>query len=334
MRTRRFLRVLAGLATAAAVHSALAPALAVAGEDAAMWANKGAQAFKVNSFYDAAVAFERAAQLDPGQPKNLRYAGRAWQQVGHWKKALALLELYVKIEPSAEHRASIGEYLEPLRAATARQRAEALQRALVQYPQARLEADAAAAWEEVADEAGYKAAADLWEVARVRAASDVERQTAEVGVRRAQARWQALRDTREAESRRRVAGKPGDVQASNTGSRPVAATSEGGMDMRTPLLVAGGVLAAGGLAAAGIGFFGARDVDQTAAQGGYAHAYSTYVADRDRNVTLQYLGWAAVGVGAGLGIWALLSEPKRGPTATVVPGAGAASAGLSVVGFF
>ncbi len=151
------------------------------GEDAQHFAEKGAEAFKAAQYWEAAVAFEKAAQLEPGNPKNLRYAGRAWQEVGHLRKALVLLEAYLKIEPDAALKASAEEKIAPLRNLTPQQHVDALTAALVKYPQARMESEAAKAYEELGDEAAFKKAAELWEVAKVRASSDSERMVAENG---------------------------------------------------------------------------------------------------------------------------------------------------------
>lgn len=336
------------LAIAGAVGTATAPSAAIAADDAKSWAKAGADAFNKNQFYEAAVAFEKAAQLDPGNPKNLRYAGRAWQQLGHWKRALVLLEMYLKIEPNPEHRASIGEFLEPLRKATPRDIAAALNSALIAYPQARLESEAAKAYEEVGDEPALKRAAELWEVSRVRAASDLDKQAAEAGLQRVTQRQldlKAKRDREDEERKRKEAearARDAEAKAKETENRAKEQKAkEAAIQDKAPaapagaapgqpiaLYTAGGVLVAGGVVLGVMGYTGASSLNANAAKdfkgnyGGYRDAKST-------QDTIAYSGWSIAAVGVGVTAWAFLShssEPKR---AVLVPTLSADGLGMA-----
>ncbi len=298
------------------VMACACPVLAwAAGDDARQFAEKGAEAYKAAQYWEAAVAFEKAAQLDPSDPKNLRYAGRAWQQVGHLRKALVLLEAYLKIEPDAALKASAEEKIAPLRTLTPQQHVEALSAALVKYPQARLESEAAKAHEEIGDEASFKKAAELWEVAKVRAASDAERLVAENGSARVAQRLfdlRAKREKEEADRRQKEAdakanaGKTGDGKGQPGTAKPADAASP----MTTMLYGAGGALVAGGVALVLVGRNTATTVDADAKAGKYASDPDKYTADRDSADSIAYAGWGVAAAGAGVLLWAVLAPPK------------------------
>ncbi|MBM4344724.1 MAG: hypothetical protein FJ100_15265 [Deltaproteobacteria bacterium] len=300
------------------------PGLAWAGADEArQFAEKGAEAFKAAQYWEAAVAFEKAAQLDPSDPKNLRYAGRAWQEVGHLRKALVLLEAYLKIEPDAALKASAEGKIAPLRNLTPLQHVEALSAALVKYPQARLEPEAAKAHEEIGDEASFKKAAELWEVAKVRAASDAERLVAENGSARVAQRLfdlRAKREKDEADRNQKQAdaksgsgkGNPQDGKATPGTAEP----SEVSTPMTTLLYGAGGALVLGGAALVLVGRNTADNVDTDAKAGKYATNPGKYTTDRDSADITAYAGWGVAAAGAGMLLWAvLLPTPAKAPTA-------------------
>ncbi|MSP91267.1 MAG: tetratricopeptide repeat protein [Myxococcales bacterium] len=157
---------------------------ALAAEDATTFAQRGATAFKAGQYLDAARNFERAWQLDPADNKNLRYAGRAWQEVGHWHKARLLLERYVEVEKDAALRQSVIEKLGPLHSATPVEIAEALAKATGLYPQGKLEPEAAQALEDLGDERSLRRAASLWEVAKLAATTEADRTQAVAAGRR------------------------------------------------------------------------------------------------------------------------------------------------------
>lgn len=338
----RTLTAWALLAQSAAALSVPAVAFAAA-EDPKAWAKKGAEAFNKGDFLGAARAFEKAAQLDPSDPKNLRYAGRAWQQVGHWKRALVLLEMYLKIEPNPEHRASIMEFVEPLRKATPRQVAEALDAALARFPQGRLEGEAAQLWEDLDDEAAVQHASELWELARVRAASDADRQAAEAGARRATQRLAALKAQRlAAQQPKNDPVKPDPVALPQTPTPvvpdkqppPQPSVATGSSTLRTTLLVSGGVLVLGGAVLGTLGYLGAQDVNDRANKGEYKSNPDGYFTDKGAKDNLAYAGWSALAVGVGLGVWGALTSDGTPARVTVLPQLGPHGAGLALASPF
>ena len=308
------------LALVAPIAAPAQVALAAAADDAAASAQKGAESFKNNQFYEAAVQFERAAQLDPADPRNLRYAGRAWQELGHWKRALVLLEAYLRIETNAEHKASILEKIELLRRATPRQIADALTAALAKYPHARLEAEAARAWEEEGKEDSLNKAAELWEVARVRAMSDAERASAEAGIQRVAQRKLDLRAAQEREQavakreqQERERAEQEKALRDQKGKLPQADghASGGPGTMQVVLYTAGGVALVSGLSLALAGYLGAVDVNDRATNGEYKQGpYSKYTEDLQAQDNLAYAGWGLAALGAGAVGWAWLSTPN------------------------
>ncbi len=331
------------LAQSAAVLVAPATAFAAA-EDPKAWAKKGAEAFNKGDFLGAARAFEKAAQLDPSDPKNLRYAGRAWQQVGHWKRALVLLEMYLKIETNPEHRASIMEFVEPLRRATPRQVAEALDAALARFPQGRLEGEAAQLWEDLDDEAAVQHASELWELARVRAATDGDRQAAEAGARRASQRVAALKAQRLAAQQPKDPVKPDGVglpqnptpvvQDKQPPVLPPPVANNGSSTLRTTLLISGGVLVIGGAVLGTLGYLGAQDVNDRANKGEYKSNPDAYFTDKGAKDNLAYAGWSALAVGVGLGVWGALTSDGTPARVTLVPQLGPGTAGLALASPF
>lgn len=128
---------------------------------------KGADLFKKGQFLDAAQAFEKAYALDAKDFRVLRYAGRAWQEVGFYDRALKLLTRYLEIETDAELAQSAKANVAKLKATTPAERAAALDQATRKYPQARLEDEAAKAYETLGDVKSLERAIELWEVVRV-----------------------------------------------------------------------------------------------------------------------------------------------------------------------
>ncbi|MBI5608994.1 MAG: hypothetical protein HY902_08940 [Deltaproteobacteria bacterium] len=150
-------------------------ALASAADESKAAAAKGAGLFKKADYFGAAQAFEKAFALDARDFRVLRYAGRAWQEVGHWDRALTLLERYQSLETDPELKASVQANIDLLRKATPREKAERLEKAIQAYPQARLEEDAAAALEALDDAPAYRRALQLYEVARVAATTAADK---------------------------------------------------------------------------------------------------------------------------------------------------------------
>lgn len=130
-------------------------------------ARQAAGEFKATRFLRAARAFEKAYRLNPIDPRNLRYSGRAWQEVGHWERALNLLKRYAQLETNATYRLSIQPRIRTLQKKTARQRAERLAIATVKYPQGQLEIEAAQSLERLGERTDLKRALKLYETARL-----------------------------------------------------------------------------------------------------------------------------------------------------------------------
>ena len=138
-------------------------------------ARAGAGHFKAKRFLDAARAFEQAYRANPVDPRNLRYAGRAWQEVGALSRALSLLERYALVEKNPKYKASIQARVDALRKLTPRQRAESLAKATVNYPQGKLEIDAARALARLGEKSDLERALKLYETARIWAIDAVTR---------------------------------------------------------------------------------------------------------------------------------------------------------------
>lgn len=170
-------RAIAWACALATVSSSLAPAVALAAavDDAKALNAKGAGLFKKGEYFDAAVAFEKAYALDARDFRVLRYAGRAWQEIGHWERALTLLERYYALETEEDLKTSVLANLEKLRKATPAERAEALEKGAARYPQARLEEEAARALEGLGTAAALRRAGQMLEIARLGAATQPEK---------------------------------------------------------------------------------------------------------------------------------------------------------------
>jgi tetratricopeptide (TPR) repeat protein len=298
---------------------ALLPTVALAGpaEDALATARRGAEHFKVQHFYEAAVEFEKAYALDPQDLKNLRYAGRAWQEVGYWDRALVLLERYYGEEKDAALKESILEKLEPLRKASPREKAEALDTATKKFPQAHLEDEAAKAFEGLGDEASLRRAVTLLELARLGAATDGAKDRLDGDLRR-------VRDKLEAVGRAPVAPKvepkvePKIEPRIEPKVEPTLRKVEPrqGSVLRTVMFATGGVLVAGGGVVTWLGRSEGNDANQRAADRKYA-TYESYTADKDKADGHWTLGVAALGVGAALVVAGLLL-PSDSPGTTAL----------------
>ncbi len=315
----------------------LLPAVALAGaEEAQVNARKGAEYFKANAFYEAALEFEKAYGQDPQDLKNLRYAGRAWQEVGYWERALVLLERYYSLETDAKLKESVLEKLEPLRKATPRDKAEALDTATRKFAQAHLEPEAAKAFESLGDEASLRRAVTHLELARL-SANEGEKQRLDVDIRR-------VRDKIEAAGRAVVAPKvEAKVEAKvepklepKVQPKLPPAPSNG---LRIALFVAGGVLVAAGGAAALVGANQGSDANQKYNDLGMPPGAErdAYLADKSSADTLWYAGIGALGVGAAMAVTGLLigpGEAARSEAVQLMPLLSAEHAGLVLAGHF
>lgn len=308
-------------------------------------AQEGAEHFKAGRFLQAARAFEVAFQHDPTNARIVRYAGRAWQEVGHWDRARRLLERYLVLETDPELKASIAGRLEKLQAASPRAVAEALQQATARFPLGRLERDAGVAWERLGDAASLRKALTLYETARL-AATGAERVQIDAAVGRVQGRLIALEASP-------VTGPQPGVQPHNGVTPPVGHTpqpppkrepqSDG---LGAALWVIGGVLTLGGVGTAAWGYKQATDANAAwkddaqlpAAQKHYK-SFSAYTDDKEGGDTLNLVGAGVAGVGGAVLVWALVRSLTSGPeTASrgwqVAPVAGRDGLGLRVGGTF
>ena len=307
-----------GLVVLAVSASSLAPATGFAGpadESKALNA-KGAALFKKGDYLEAALAFERAYALDARDFRVLRYAGRAWQEIGHWERALSLLERYYGLESEADLKASLLPNLEKLRKTTARQRAEALEQAATRYPQARLEEEAARALQGLGDSVALKRALQLFEVARLGAASPAEKDRLDGEIARTREAAQRA-EAREAAALQ--ASKAAKVSAvlPKSSAPPVSAGPSG---LQWALWGGGGALALGGAA---LWLVGRNQTFEAADR--LAVLPKTAAADRDeargqydQGSTLYFVGIGLTAVGAGAALAGFLLGPSN-PKVAVAP---------------
>lgn len=298
----------------------LLPSLALAGpvEDAQEHAGKGLELFKKEQFYDAALAFEEAVKLDPTDARNLFYCGRAWQQVGFWTRAKTLLERYLVLEKDEALRTKIMPKLTELRNATPVQIAAALGEATQKYPQARLEAEAAQAYEKLGDEASLRKAAEFWELARTAAANAEDRTLFTTNSRRVQARLLEIEQKKavdpkvEVKTEAKVEAKAEPKVEAKSEAKPAAAVGGGGGKI---LLIGGGVLLVGGAVLAVLG----ASKGQTANDGAATHAfadYTAYQAEKKSADNMNFIGLGVAGLGAALAITGGVMTMLQGAPAT------------------
>lgn len=299
---------------------AVTPAFAGPFEESKALNIKGAALFKKGEYFEAAQAFERAYALDARDFRVLRYAGRAWQEIGHWDRALTLLERYSALETEAELKASLLPNLEKLRKTTARERAEALATAATRYPQARLEEEAARALAALGDAASLKRAVQLLEVARLGAATPAEKDRLDTEIN--QARDAAQRaEAREAEARQAAAkGAAADLAK----TAPAPDQGSGPTKLQWALWGGGGAVAVGGAALWLVGrgqTIEAADrlaVLPASAAAERKEARGTY----DSGSTLYFAGIGLVAVGAGAALAGLFVGPGKGKVAVAPTGNG------------
>jgi len=192
------------LAMCAAALVAASPALAQAPaanpqetpqEKSMRFAKEGAGHFKAKQYLKAARLFQEAYRISPTNPVMLRYAGRGWQEVGHWERARQLLEHYYRIEKNPNNKATILKHLAVLRGATPLVIAERLRFATQTYPGQGLERDAGFAFEKLGElrckqgkgAEGVKALTEskqFFEVARLAVKTPAERTELNTAVQR------------------------------------------------------------------------------------------------------------------------------------------------------
>lgn len=300
------------LATVSAAQLGPSTALAGPAEESKALNNKGAGLFKKGEYFEAALAFEKAYALDARDFRVLRYAGRAWQEIGHWDRALTLLERYFSLESEADLKASLLPNLEKLRKTTPRERAEALASAATRYPQARLEEEAARALQALGDAASLKRAVQLFEVARLGAGNPAEKDRLDKDI--AQAR-EALQQAEVREAAALKASKPVKPPVELPKAPPPR--SAGPTGLQWALWGGGGAVALGGAA---LWLVGRKQTFEATDR--LAALPKTAVAERDearsdydKGSTLYFAGIGLAAVGAGAAVAGFLLGPSNAKVA-------------------
>ncbi len=286
------------------------PAQAQKSDEAVDYAQEGAGHFKGGRYLKAARAFEKAVRLDPSDRTFLRYAGRAWQEVGHIERARRLLQLYMTLESDEKFKTSIAPKVKILEAATPRLIAEELLKATRRYPMGRLEGDAAGAFVRLDDEKSLKLALTLNETARLTAPTDKKRDEVEVAMKKIRARLNVLKTAD------KTRPKPDDRSVGPVKSKPKAPQSD---TLGTVLYIAGGVLLLGGGGVAGLGYMtssGANDewTKDQKLEPGQRHfkSHSDYKDEKTSGDNLNLIGAGVAGVGGAALIWAIIRSATSG----------------------
>ncbi|MCO4763627.1 MAG: hypothetical protein KC502_19100 [Myxococcales bacterium] len=311
----------AALAVVAVAGVVATPSAASAdpASDSLAQAKVGAVHFRAKRFLDAARAFEQAYRLNPVDARNLRYAGRAWQEVGHWERALNLLQRYAQLEKKPDLRLSIQPRIAQLKAATARQKAEQLAIASVKYPQGKLEIEAARALERLGTRPDYERAIKLYETARLWATSPAKQAQVEAALDRLRGKLLA-------------ADKPAPTPVAKPVTKPVTPANPPPIkpapvvpvppvkpdpkedSLGTILYIVGGVALVGGAGVGALGYLNGKEAtdayvaDETLPkdQSTYKGDYDAYKTDVDSAKVLNLLGGVAAGVGAAVLVWAIV----------------------------
>ena len=238
----------------AVATTVVAPSAAFADDPAAKaleLASSGAVHFKAGRFPEAARDFEAAYRTNPVDPKNLRYAGRAWEQVGVWDRAISLFERYLQVETSPELRQSIVPRLDKLKSTTPQERAEALAMATIKYPQARLEGEAAQAFERLGDKASLERAIKLYETSRLWAETPAEKSRVDDDINRVRQRITALEKGGDPQQNNQQQNQQNQQNQQPDPKKPVPAQSD---TLGTALYIAGGVAIVAGAGLVGVGY--------------------------------------------------------------------------------
>jgi tetratricopeptide (TPR) repeat protein len=287
-------------------------ALASPGNESKAAAQHGAEQFAKKDYLAAAHSFERAYALDAKDFRVLRYAGRAWQEVGFYDRALTLLERYVGLETDAKAKETIAPNLEKLRRATAQDKADALAAAATKYPQARLEDEAAKAYEALGDLDSIKKAVQLWEVARLSATAEADKQAIDKTIQRLRDRVVVMQDAAKAQTAAKAqsAAKADAEQQATQAS--VAKQASGGGGASTAQWIA---WSAGGLAIAGGATMWLTGAGKTTT----AHdefkagttSYAQYKAALGNANTLYFTGIGLTALGVGVAAAGFVLGPAR-----------------------
>lgn len=276
-----------------------APQVAVAGpvDEAKALAVKGAAEFAKAEYFSAASKFEHAYALNPREFRVLRYAGRAWQEIGFYERALTLLERYHSLETDVQLTASIEENLNKLRKATAQDKAEALERATTKFPEAKLEVEASKAFETLGDVASMKKAAQLLEVARMATTVAGDKDQLGKDIQRLRNQVAELeKKTAAKEPVAKEAVKP-EAPVGQIATKPVEPGSSGRISGLQMVAWGGGAaLIVGGVALMGIGAGATKTANDDLSSG--AIKYDAYLANRSSADTKYYAGIGLCAVGA------------------------------------
>ncbi len=289
------------------------PVLAQDAAQAQLAAQEGAGHFKAKQFLKAARAFERAFRHDPTDARLVRYAGRSWQEVGHWDRARRLLERYLQLEQNPEHRASILAKLAKLRKMTPLGVAESLLLATKRFPLGRLERDAAMAYERVGSERGFKQALNLYETARLSAGTAVERGQIDAAITRVQGNLMKLKSGVEPAS----LARPATPTTLTMFKPPPAAASD---TVGTVLYIVGGVVVAAGGTMAAMGYMQAArandewtsDKDLPLAERHFK-SFKKYKTEKEAGGSLHLAGLGVVGGGGAVILWAVVRGLTKAP---------------------
>ena len=304
------------LAVALAFTGLPLSAFAGAAEDAKALNVKGADLFKKGDFLAAAQAFEKAYALDSRDFRVLRYAGRAWQEIGFYERALTLLERYYGLETEAKAKETLLPSLEKLRKATPLERAAALEQSTKKYPQAHLEDEAAKALEALGDVESLRRAVPLWEVARLGARDDAVKQRIDEQLQRLRERIAgldkaAVSAAAEAKNAPPAGGPLGDKSGVAVRADAKPSTTQ------WVLWGTGAAVAAGGAAlwVVGAGKSSAANDDAKAGK----LDFGAYEAKRDSADTLYFtgIGLAAAGVATIVSGFLLKPGPGEAPRSTL-----------------
>ncbi len=295
--------------------TALLPATAVAdaASDSLEQARAGAVHFRAKQFLEAARAFEHAYRLNPVDPRNLRYAGRAWQEVGHWERALSLLERYSQLESKPALRQSIQPRIDTLRATKPRQRAEQLALATVRFPQGKLEIDAARAYERLGTEADLNRAVKLYENARLWATSSAQQAQVDTSIDRLKGKLIALKNAPKG---------PQTGVGVGVVTPPVVKLEPKNDTVGTLLYVIGGVALVGGAGLGTAGLLKGGDATKNyeadkvlpLAQTTYKGDYAAYESDVETAKLMNIVGFTVAGVGGAVVLWAVIRGATSGPS--------------------
>lgn len=273
-----------------------------AADESKAWAAKGADLFKKALFLDAAQAFEKAYSLDAKDFRVLRYAGRSWQEVGFYDRALKLLLRYVDLETDPELRKTANAQIDKLKAATPVERADALDRATKKYPQARLEDEAAKAYEAIGDARSLERALELWEVARLSLPDETSK-------RYVDGRIQELRD--------RIKGLNAPAQQAPKVTAQAAAPASGDISVAQYAAWGGGVALVGlGAALMVVGAAEGRDANDS-----YQAHKTSYAAYKDAHGAGDLKYFSGIGltvVGAGAAVAGFFLGPSDAPNKPAV----------------